>query len=112
MEHLQAERILGVADVALDPFEQGADLAEIILRCNPSLEQNVDRLLAQVKILGPGSDQALDARDRPFGPRVAFGNPTEMDPRRAEAARRVSSSGDPIPTSGQRARVSRCPSSE
>ena len=80
VEHLDSEWVLGVANVPLNPLEQRSDLSPVVLGPNAALEQNVDRLLADVEVLGPFPDQLPNVSRCAKGAAISPWNPAKGDP--------------------------------
>ena len=60
MKDLDPERVFRITHVALHPAEQRVDLTQIILGGYAALQQDVDRLLAHVKVARAIADETSD----------------------------------------------------
>lgn len=79
MQHFDAEGILGVSNVALDPAEQRIDLTNVILSGHSALDQDVDRFLPHVEIGGAVANQAPDVGGGRPRALQAAGDPVAID---------------------------------
>src|SRR5262249_17890930 len=88
VQQLDLENIAGVADVAPDPIEEGADFAEAILGARAISAKNLDGLLPHIKIFRAVEDQLRDQTCslwRPASPsRHAVDDDARLDISRAE----------------------------
>ena len=58
------KRVLGIADMLLDPLEQSFDLGQVVLGLDLLLQHNVDGLLTNIKLFRSGSNQRLYVLNR------------------------------------------------
>lgn len=89
MEHLYLNRVLGIPDMLLDPLEEGLDLCQVVLGLDLLLQQDVDGLLANIKIFRSGSNQRLYMLNRFLRSKPPRWDMAERDLWRCERSRRV-----------------------
>ena len=74
VQYLDPIGIPGVPHVPLHPFEQGLDLAQVVLGPDTARKQNVDGVLPDVEILGALPNQSPDVLRSAHGARVTAGD--------------------------------------
>ena len=90
MEDLDPEGIFRITHVALHPPEQRIDLAQVVFSGDTALDQDVDRLLADVEVARALADQASDVRRRGPGAFETARDAPPIDARRLGTWRRIS----------------------
>jgi hypothetical protein len=79
VQDLHPERVLGVADVLLDPLEQRLGLPQVIFGLDPPLEQYIDGRLAYMEILRTLLYEVDDMLDGLQRTRIAARDLLQMD---------------------------------
>ena len=90
MEHLDPEGVFRITHVALHPPEQRIDLAEIVFGGDAALHQDVDGLLAHVKVARAIADETSDVCRRGPGALETARDAAAIDARRLRRRGKVS----------------------
>ena len=90
MEDLDPEGVFRITHVALDPPEQRSDLTEIIFGGDAAPHQDVDGLLAHIKVARALADESSDMCRRGHGALEAARDAMPIDARRFRRRRKVS----------------------